>query len=146
MVQTWSDQHADQFFLITNSFSFGQLVWYLSLIGSSMMYQLLLLLVAVAVGDALVWSLVLGNPVVDMDQDQLETSSYESDMPHPRNTKRITSSRPTRHHHGQANDTFFLSDSSRLLGLLTLFSTEKLNNSDLKCKKIKLLTNSGLEN
>jgi len=65
-----------------------------------------LMLVAVAAADALVWSLVLGNPVVDME-DQSVTSST-SDVAHPRNTKKITSSRPTRHHHAQVStNTYF---------------------------------------
>lgn len=61
--------------------------------------MLILLLVAAAVADALVWSLVLGNPMVDMDDQSVVSST--SDVTHPRNTKRITSSRPTRHHHAQ---------------------------------------------
>ena len=76
---------------------------------NQLVWLVLLLLVALqsTAVHCLVWSLVLGNPVVDLDEEtsassaSSASSSQESDMEHPRNTKRITSSRPTRHHHGQ---------------------------------------------
>ena len=75
----------------------GQL---LLIMGTNMKYQLTLVLLLLAGADALVWSLVLGNPVVDLG----DQSADMSDGVHPRNTKRVTSSRPARHHQVQ----FFL--------------------------------------
>lgn len=78
--------------------------------------SLVILLAAQSV-QGLVWSLVLGNPVIDMKDDGMssgeETSptsdsleDITSDMEHPRNTRAklqaaAAGSRPTRHHHGQ---------------------------------------------
>lgn len=80
---------------------------------------MLVLLMAVTV-DGLVWSLVLGNPVIDMKDESPSTAettdSLEEDssfdIDHPRNTKlksaavigpssSVSGSRPTRQHHGQ---------------------------------------------
>lgn len=77
--------------------------------------SLLVMLLAVQI-DGLVWSLVLGNPVIDMKDESTtdvnsESDSLEdvSDIEHPRNTKfklsslSVAGSRPTRQHHGQVN-------------------------------------------
>lgn len=81
--------------------------------------SLMVLLIAEMV-HGLVWSLVLGNPVIDMKDESVadgtsETESSEdaSDIDHPRNTKlklassssssSVSGSRPTRQHHGQVN-------------------------------------------
>lgn len=80
----------------------------------------LVVLLAVETVHGLVWSLVLGNPVIDMKDESngdgsfgSESDSIEdaSDIEHPRNTKLklasssslSTGSRPTRQHHGQVN-------------------------------------------
>ncbi|XP_057371686.1 dickkopf-related protein 3-like [Daphnia carinata] len=78
----------------------------------------LVVLLAVETVHGLVWSLVLGNPVIDMkdessktrlDDDVEDSSEDVSDIEHPRNTKLklprnsslSSGSRPTRQHHGQ---------------------------------------------
>lgn len=78
-----------------------------------------MVVLAIQTVNGLVWSLVLGNPVIDMkDESNVEANieadkSVEdaSDIEHPRNTKfKLAStsslpagSRPTRQHHGQVN-------------------------------------------
>ena len=78
----------------------------------------LVVMLAVETVHSLVWSLVLGNPVIDMKDessnsgvdDVIDSSEDVSDIEHPRNTKLKTArnssslsigSRPTRQHHGQ---------------------------------------------
>jgi hypothetical protein len=78
----------------------------------------LIVMLAVETVHGLVWSLVLGNPVIDMKDespnggvdDAIDSSEDVSDIEHPRNTKLKTArnssslstgSRPTRQHHGQ---------------------------------------------
>ena len=80
----------------------------------------LVVLLAVETAHGLVWSLVLGNPVIDMKDESnsgvggdSDSAEDASDMEHPRNTKLklaagtsaslSTGSRPTRQHHGQVN-------------------------------------------
>ena len=74
-------------------------------------YVSLAVLLAGQTVQALVWSLVLGNPVLDhmkpSDESEDDDGSSIEDgdqMEHPRNTRlrlQQTGSRPTRHHHGQ---------------------------------------------
>lgn len=77
----------------------------------------LIVLLAAQTIHGLVWSLVLGNPVIDAGEDDRRdedtSSSQEDDSPvrdHPRNTRfklqaasatSPSGSRPTRQHHGQ---------------------------------------------
>jgi hypothetical protein len=62
-----------------------------------------LIVVQATAVDTLVWSLVLGNPVIDAKDD--DSGSYEKDSLGTDGVRSATNrrqpSRPTRHHHGQ---------------------------------------------
>ena len=84
--------------------------------------MLMLVLLMAGTVDGLVWSLVLGNPVIDMKDESSTAETTDSleedssfDIDHPRNTKlksaavigpssSVSGSRPTRQHHGQVNN------------------------------------------
>ena len=71
-----------------------------------------LLLLALPAAHGLVWSLVLGHPVIDAHEPSSPSPSSAVDVdghraepedtpPELRPDRRPTASRPTRHHHGQ---------------------------------------------